>query len=151
MNRRGRVGPRLVGSPIAAMILLVGSRLPLTRTGLGSSVPSIEAASIVSSSLTASLQWGARLFVIILGAGLVLGPTAAINRRWAVVVWWTLSVLSLVGGAAMVALLARNSGGAVVAIAAAGFVLVASGALEFWWRRGTSATAQPEPAGARSG
>ncbi|MFN8053663.1 MAG: hypothetical protein U0Q22_19675 [Acidimicrobiales bacterium] len=141
----GQVGPRHLGTPAAAILLLVASRLALTRVGLASASPSIEVASLVSGLSDARLRWGGHLLLLVLGAGLILGPTVMIGRRWALVVWWVLSAFVLVGALALLALLGGNAGGAVIAVGIAGFVAIASGGLDLWWRRRLPTSATPEP------
>lgn len=112
---------------MAALVLVVSSRLPLSRTGIGSALTSVRVAALAGQVGNGTLKTAGLVLVSILGSGILLGPLCLMRGKIATIAWWVGALFVLLGGIVLVALQRTNSGGAVVGVLTAGVVLCASG------------------------
>lgn len=123
--RAASVGPRHVATAAAALLLLVASRLPLTRRGTGSATASIDVLALGSGLGDDLLRTVATGSAAVLALGLVLGIAVVTPGRAARTIWSTAAIVVLVAGLVGFAALRSRTGPAVAVVAAAGLLLVA--------------------------
>ncbi len=122
--RDANVGPRHVATAAAAILLLIASRLALTRRGTGSATASIDMLALGSGLGDDLVRTVATGSAAVLALGVVLGIAVVVPGRAARTVWSFAAIVVLLAGLVGFAALRSRSGPAVAVVALAGLLLV---------------------------